>query len=142
MKKPAAESRKATLQSPSLASHTQSPSPPQRSPKSAKGGGGAGSKKSAAGSRKAKPVTDWASVKWGELGATKDGRFVLPRGAPVNLLYPLNCMRTTTSNPYRDWNLKLCTWNVNGIRAWLKVGINCCCGMCWVVDQWFCRTVA
>ena len=46
-------------------------------------------KKCAAGSRKAKPVTDWASVKWGELGATKDGRFVLPRGGPLLIYYTL-----------------------------------------------------
>lgn len=43
----------------------------------------------------AKNKTDWTSIEWEQLGETKDGR---------------------------PWNLKLSSWNVNGIRAWLKNG--------------------
>jgi AP endonuclease-1 len=39
--------------------------------------------------------TDWASISWSELGQTSDSR---------------------------PWNIKFSSWNVNGIRAWLKNG--------------------
>ena len=27
----------------------------------------------------------------------------------------------------RAWNLKLASWNINGVRAWLNVSHSCCC---------------
>ncbi|CAI8017366.1 DNA-(apurinic or apyrimidinic site) endonuclease [Geodia barretti] len=40
-------------------------------------------------------VTDWSSVAWNDLGHTSDDR---------------------------AWNIKFSSWNVNGVRAWLKNG--------------------
>jgi AP endonuclease-1 len=40
-------------------------------------------------------TTDWASIAWTDLGQTSDGR---------------------------PWNIKFSSWNVNGVRAWLKNG--------------------
>lgn len=40
-------------------------------------------------------TTDWTSIPWSELGQTSDSR---------------------------PWNIKFSSWNVNGIRAWLKNG--------------------
>jgi AP endonuclease-1 len=40
-------------------------------------------------------VTDWSSVPWNDLGHTSDDR---------------------------AWNIKFSSWNVNGVRAWLKNG--------------------
>jgi len=39
-------------------------------------------------------TSDWESIKWDELGQTKDGR---------------------------PWTKKFSSWNVNGLRAWIKV---------------------
>ena len=50
--------------------------------------------------------TDWDAVNWAELGQTKDGR---------------------------PGNIKFSSWNVNGVRAWLKV---CVCVGASPLDSW------
>ncbi len=72
--------------------------------------------------------TDWEAVKWTELGCTKDSRCVL-----LSVL-SVCCVVVYILYMCRPWTKKLSSWNVNGIRAWIKVSQNQVSSTCTCID--------